>query len=96
MMIEIKYLQESYLRGLGIIDREVSSPCIRSLSAENMTTDIYERLKVLFKLKHKWTLDEMTPYVEYFETKTMSVPTLLTKYARSLQINGVRYFVSKH
>lgn len=61
-----------------------------------MSTNIYERLKALFKIKSKWTLDEMIPYIEYFETKTMSVPTILTKYARSLQANGVRYFVSKH
>ncbi|KAL5288164.1 DSCC1 family protein [Megaselia abdita] len=89
-------VDESYLRGLGVIDRESSSPYIKSLAAENMPTDIYERLKMLFKIKARWTLDEMSPYMEYFETVTMSVPTLLTKYARTLQVNGVRYFVSKH
>lgn len=58
------FIKEKYLRGLGIFDKQGVVPCIRSLSSENMPTNIHERMKLLFKTKSKWTMDEMEPYIE--------------------------------
>ncbi|KAH8254544.1 hypothetical protein KR032_010774, partial [Drosophila birchii] len=88
--------QLSYLRGLGICDKEGAQPCIRSLAEELLPTSINDRMRALFKTKQKWTLDEMEPYMECFTTPTLSVSTLLAKHARSLTEGGVRYYVSKH
>lgn len=59
-------LQEKYLRGVGIIDRDSASiPCVRSLIENNLSTNLLERLRVLFKTKERWTLDQIEPYIEY-------------------------------
>lgn len=57
-------MQESYLRGIGIIDRESTVPCVRSLIETNLSTNLLERLKVLFSTKERWTLDQIEPYIE--------------------------------
>ncbi|KAH8401199.1 hypothetical protein KR009_003596, partial [Drosophila setifemur] len=88
--------EPKYLRGLGICDKEGAQPCIRSLAEEQLPTNINDRMRSLFKTKHKWTLEEMEPYMECFTTPTLSVSTLLAKHARSLTEGGVRYYVSKH
>ncbi|XP_055372434.1 sister chromatid cohesion protein DCC1 [Condylostylus longicornis] len=89
-------IEESYLRGLGIIDRDSALPCVKSLCEDNLSTNLHERLKTLFKTKHRWTLDELEPYIEYFSTPTLSVSSILAKYARSVTVNGQRYYVAKH
>ncbi|XP_032585480.1 sister chromatid cohesion protein DCC1 [Drosophila mojavensis] len=85
-----------YLRGLGILDKEGAQPSIRSLAEEHLPSNIIDRMRVLFKTKRKWTLDEMEPYIDCFTTPALSVSTLLAKHARSLTEGGTRYFVSKH
>lgn len=58
-------LQESYLRGIGIVDRSVANiPCVRTLIEQNMTISLIDRLKLLFKTRERWTLDEIEPYIE--------------------------------
>lgn len=55
---------ESYLDGIGIIDRESATPCVRGLLEENLPTSLLDRLKVLFKTKEKWNLEQISPYIE--------------------------------
>uniref|UniRef100_W8C0T7 Sister chromatid cohesion protein DCC1 n=2 Tax=Ceratitis capitata TaxID=7213 RepID=W8C0T7_CERCA len=88
--------KEKYLHGLGIVDKEGNTTCIRSLVEELLPSNIHDRMRILFKTKSRWTKEEMEPYIECFSTPTLSVSTLLAKHARSLTDNGVRYFVSKH
>lgn len=56
--------EEKYLRGLGIFDKDGAVPCIRSLSEDNLPLNIHERMRILFKTKSKWTLDEIETYIE--------------------------------
>lgn len=56
--------QESYLTGIGIIDRESMVPCVRALIETNLSINLSDRMKVLFATKVKWTLDEIQPYIE--------------------------------
>lgn len=63
--VSFQTIQEAYLRGIGIIDRDSPSvPCVRSLIECNLSTNLLNRLKVLFRTKEKWTLDQIEPYIE--------------------------------
>lgn len=88
--------QESYLSGIGIIDRESAVPCVRSLIESNLSVNLADRMKMLFGTKEKWTLEQIQPYIEYFTTPQLTVTSILAKNARSLTINGQRIYVSKH
>lgn len=57
-------LQEKYLRGIGIVDKDATPPCVRALTEINLSTKLMDRLKVLFKAKVRWTLEEIEPYIE--------------------------------
>ncbi|KAJ6641389.1 Sister chromatid cohesion protein DCC1 [Pseudolycoriella hygida] len=87
---------EKYLRGIGIIDKDSNPPCVRALCETNLSTKIMDRLKVLFKTKTRWTLEEIEPYIEYFSTPQLSTSSLMSKYARAITDNGVRLYVTKH
>lgn len=64
----VSFLQENYLRGIGIVDRSVANvPCVRTLIEQNMTISLIDRLKVLFKTRDRWTLDEIEPYIEWVD-----------------------------
>lgn len=67
-----------------------------SLKEETLSMNLLDRLRTMFKIKKKWTLEEMEPYIEYFTTPTHKVSTILAKHARSLMENGVRVYVSRH
>lgn len=56
--------KDQYLSGIGIIDRESNPPCVRSLLEEDLPTNILDRLKVLFKTKERWSLEQIAPYIE--------------------------------
>lgn len=56
--------QEKYLRGIGIVDKDSTPPCVRALNEINLSTKLMDRLKVLFKTKERWTLEEIEPYIE--------------------------------
>lgn len=68
------FFQETYLRGIGIIDRDSSSvPCVRSLIESNLPINLQNRLKMLFRTKDKWTLDQIEPYIEYFQNAILYI-----------------------
>lgn len=89
-------IDESQLKGLAIIDDSTNPKSIKSLLEENLSENLFDRLRVLFKTKTKWKLEEIEPYIEYFTTPQLGTTAILAKYARSLTENGVRLYVSKH
>lgn len=89
-------MKESYLSGIGIIDRESQMPNVRGLFEENMPLNLTDRLQFLFKTKEKWTLEQITPYVELFTTPQLAITALLAKNVRSVVEKGIRYYVAKH
>lgn len=65
MVITFRFYQEEYLRGIGIIDRSASStPYVRALIESSLSTNLLDRLKILFKARDRWTLDQIKPYIE--------------------------------
>lgn len=87
---------EKYLRGIGIIDREGNVPCVKALNEADLPTNLLVRLVTLFKTKERWNLEQIEPYIECFTTPTLGVTSILAKHTRSLVVNGVRIYVSKH
>lgn len=89
-------MDESYLGGIGVIDRDSVTPSVRGLFEENMPMNLLDRFQILFKTKEKWTLQQIAPYVEAFTTPKLPVTALLAKYCRSVTENCVRFYVAKH
>jgi sister chromatid cohesion protein DCC1 len=89
-------MKETYLAGIGVIDRDSQAPSVRGLFEENLPVNLADRLKILFKTKEKWTLQQIAPYVELFTTPKLGVTSLLAKHVRSVVENGTRLYVAKH
>lgn len=89
-------MDESYLGGIGVVDRDSHTPSIRGLFEENMPMNLMQRFQILFKAKEKWTLQQISPYIEPFSTPNLQVTALLAKYCRSVIENNVRFYVAKH
>lgn len=87
---------ESLLAGYAIIDRNSSPNLIWGFTETDLPDEINERFKVLFQTKAKWTVNEISPYVQCYATEKLNVNALLTKYARASTQDGVRVFSAKH
>ncbi|XP_038218251.1 sister chromatid cohesion protein DCC1 [Zerene cesonia] len=87
---------ESLLSGIAIVDRSSTPQVIWGFVESDLPEDINERFKVLFQSKAKWTVDEISPYIQSYATEKLNVNALLTKYARASTQNGVRVFSAKH
>ena len=55
---------EDMLHGLVIINRNSIPKMIKLFLEEDLPDDVTERFKVLFYMKQKWTLAEISPYIE--------------------------------
>lgn len=89
-------MDESFLAGIGIVDRESNPPNIRGLFEENLPMNLLERFRILFKTKEKWTMQQIEPYISPFSTPQLSISAILAKSVRSVVENGIRYYISKH
>jgi len=84
------------LSGLVLVDSDKNPSVIRRFSEENLPVSIQERLTELFSARERWTLAEISPFIEPLTTKKLNVNALLTKFARPINMNGVKYFCAKH
>ncbi|XP_041975696.1 sister chromatid cohesion protein DCC1 [Aricia agestis] len=87
---------ESQLSGVALIDKSSTPQVIWGFVEEDLPEDIGERFKVLFQTKPKWTVDEISPYIQLYATEKLNVNALLTKHARASTLDGVRVFSAKH
>jgi sister chromatid cohesion protein DCC1 len=55
---------EELLYGIAIIDRKSEPNIISAFPEENLPEDINERFNMLFKAKEKWSVPEITPYIQ--------------------------------
>lgn len=89
--------QEEFLRGIAIVDTsDRQAACVRTLIESNLTTKLVDRLNILFRAKDRWTLDQIKPYIEFFESPQLSTTAILAKHARAITENGQRIYVSRH
>lgn len=89
-------VKEEMLGGIAIIDRSTNPSVVWAFPENKLPDTIPERFQMLFKAKQKWTVAEITPYVQSLTTDKMDANSLLAKYARASTVQGVRYYSSKH
>jgi len=86
----------NHLRGLAFIDDSAKPHKIRRFCEYDLPTNVHERLDILFRTREKWSVDDITPYVETLTTPKLNVNALLAKYARPVNVNGKKLFCAKH
>nr|SVE75255.1 EOG090X09TV [Daphnia dolichocephala] len=87
---------EEHLNGVALVDYDSTPSLVKYLPEFELPEEINERLDILFRNRTKWTLQSITPYVQPLTDNNLNVAALLTKYARSSTINGVKYYSSKY
>ncbi|XP_075985772.1 sister chromatid cohesion protein DCC1 [Anticarsia gemmatalis] len=87
---------ESLLSGIALIDKSSTPQVVWGFAESDLPEGINERFKILFQTKAKWTVDQISPYIECYATEKLNVNALLTKYARASTQDGVRVFSAKH
>lgn len=55
---------ESMLHGIAIVDRKSSPNVIWAFEEKDLPETINERFQVLFQAKEKWTVNEISPYIQ--------------------------------
>ncbi|XP_003708453.1 sister chromatid cohesion protein DCC1 isoform X1 [Megachile rotundata] len=90
--------KDEYLRGIALIiwNSLTMKKEVIAFPETDLPKNTDERFNALFKAKDKWTVEEITPYILCLATSKINVNALLTKYARSSVINGIKYYSSKH
>lgn len=90
--------KEEYLHGIALIiwNSLTMKKEVIAFPESDLPKNTDERFNALFKGKDKWTVEEITPYILCLTTNKVNVNALLTKYARSSVINGIKYYSSKH
>ncbi|UYV81963.1 DSCC1 [Cordylochernes scorpioides] len=86
----------AHLRGVGLQDLSSRPPTICYLPCWDLPEDVALRFKCLFQFREKWTLEDISPYLEPVVTPTQSVSALLTKHARASVHNGIKMYSSRH
>ncbi|GME70164.1 unnamed protein product [Ambrosiozyma monospora] len=82
-------------RGHGHHDKSLKEKRkIRFLDEEILSLDVAARLKELFKLKSKWEISEIEPFVKRVNVKHLKIDKFLLKFCR-VKKEGKRTFVTK-
>lgn len=57
--------KEEYLYGLAVVktNNEIGRKEVVSFPEEHLPENVEKRFEELFKVKDKWTLEEITPYI---------------------------------
>ncbi|KAJ8032967.1 Sister chromatid cohesion protein DCC1 [Holothuria leucospilota] len=87
---------EDQLKGLALIDRASKPQVISLFKTSSLPENERDRFNFLFKTKERWTMDEISPYLEDLAEGKLKIGALLQKYARtSVGPGGVRVYNSK-
>eukprot|EP00112_Aurelia_sp_Birch-Aquarium-sp1_P003692 Seg1415.12 transcript_id=Seg1415.12/GoldUCD/mRNA.D3Y31 product="Sister chromatid cohesion protein DCC1" protein_id=Seg1415.12/GoldUCD/D3Y31 len=70
------------LRGLALEDTNTHPPVIWHFPAADLPEDPLSRFNALFKVRQKWTRDEIEPYISDLCGPTQSMNALFLKFAR--------------
>lgn len=87
---------DKHLLGISLIDETKRPKTVRYFTENSLPEKVQERLEVLFRMREKWTIEEISPYVEKLTTPKLNVNALLTKYARTSKVDGKKVFGAKH
>ncbi|KAF5274409.1 hypothetical protein FQA39_LY07289 [Lamprigera yunnana] len=84
------------LQGIAIIDKTSVPNVIYAFEEETLPENILKRFELLFHAKNKWTVPEITPYIQRMASAKTDVSAILAKYARASTHEGVKYYSAKH
>ena len=83
----------SQLLTMSVRDMSSSSPSIWYFPEERLDSQPYDRLVQLFRVKERWTEDEIIPFLSSLETSKVSVNSIMLRFTRSsLDPTGTKYF----
>uniref|UniRef100_A0A3Q3QFE4 Sister chromatid cohesion protein DCC1 n=1 Tax=Monopterus albus TaxID=43700 RepID=A0A3Q3QFE4_MONAL len=83
------------LKSVALVDRTSHPESICLLRVEDLPEDTSERFSHLFRLREKWTEEDITPYIQDLCGEKQTTGALLTKYARSSMQNGIKVYNSR-
>ncbi|GBP54410.1 Sister chromatid cohesion protein DCC1 [Eumeta japonica] len=63
---------ETQLRGIALMDKSSTPQVIWGFLESDLPEDINERFGILFRSKDKWTVDEISPYVDVHSSESQS------------------------
>ncbi|XP_078491363.1 sister chromatid cohesion protein DCC1-like [Ciona intestinalis] len=86
---------EKYLLGLALIDKTSHPHTVKLFKVDQLPIDMQQRFNSLFTVKEKWTFEQIEPYIEDICVKGQTVSAMLTKYARSSNMDGVKHFSTR-
>lgn len=83
------------LTGLALLDSKKNK--VIYLPEWKLPLDIKERFQYLFKYREKWSLHDITPYIENLVPKQTNAYALISKYSRVITAkDGTKLFCSKY
>lgn len=88
--------KSEHLSGIALMDLKSLPPVIWHFPASELSNDPELRFGELFKVRAKWTFDEIQPYLRDLVAPGLSLNALLMKYSRSsMDASGVKIYNSK-
>ncbi|XP_025415371.1 sister chromatid cohesion protein DCC1 [Sipha flava] len=84
------------LEGTVLVDLSSHPQTICYFNEQELPDNIMDRMQYLFEVRGKWTFNEIQPFVEKLATDKVNVNNLLAKYARATNVDGIRFYCSKH
>jgi len=88
-------VNEDYLSGIALVDRKTKPTTIKKFSRNDLPLSKSKRFELLFSVREKWTLRDISPYLEDLCVEGEKITSLLTKYARSSITAGEKLFSSR-
>lgn len=85
----------SQLHGLALTDMNYRPEVIFHFPVDDMPENIADRFTKLFKVKEKWSYDEIVPYLQDRAVVGNDVKALLIKYTRESTKDGIKLYSSK-
>jgi len=85
----------SQIQGMALIDRSCQPEVIWHYCVEDLPDIVADRFEALFEERQKWTLEEITPYVQDLTDEKTGVGALLTKFARASMLKGIKTYSSR-
>jgi len=83
------------LKGLALLDSKANK--VVYLPEWKLPLDIQERFRTLFKYREKWSLEDITPYIENLIPKKTNAYAMISKYSRVITgKDGKKLFCSKY
>ncbi|CAD5119162.1 unnamed protein product [Dimorphilus gyrociliatus] len=85
----------SLLNGIALV-RDQGIPSICYFPISKLPEKVDERFSALFQMKEKWKFDEILPYIRDLDDDESKLISILNKYTRSSQVDGVKMYSHKH